>query len=358
MHGMWLLIIRIGCTNDFNRPRAFSVILLLVQQTPLPVLTDRQMPPAMSENAARNDRGPFLYIILVLLLLLINGVLFYSTFQTKKNAEELGRQKNEAENMIRAMNDEINDYLLRLETYKTDNETLVDIRDSLRSVVLTKQKDIQKALHEQNFTMRSLTNTKTLLNSARSEIDDLVDDKNEYVVQLDSVAKALNILRLEYDDLSDRYGVVERQAEEQRTELQRVTDLGTVLQAVSVEALGVRDRKNGNEKSQNRAKRVEQIKLCFDLVENRLVAEGKQTLYLKIIGPEGLTLSTGENVFMDRESGEESIYTYRFTFDYQNNPSQRFCTYYEQPAEFLEGTYRAELFHKGYRIGVSELTLD
>ncbi len=313
----------------------------------------------MSDAGQRKDRGPFLYIILVLLLLLINGVLFFSTFQTKKNAEELGRQKAEAENLIRSMNDEVNDYLLRLETYKTDNETLVGIRDSLRTVILGKQKEIQKALHEQNFTLRKLDETKALLAQAEGQIDDLVDDKNGYVVQLDSLARALDVLQLEYDDLSDRYGAAVERAEAQAEELEDLGDRASTLSATYFSGEGVRERGSGKEKTINRAKRTEQLKICFRIGRNRVVAEGaEQVLHLKIVGPDGVTLADGENVFTDRENGEESIYTHRYTFDFVNNPEQTYCTYYEQPGrEFAEGVYTARLYHRGRQIGETSFEL-
>ncbi len=307
----------------------------------------------MSDSGKRSERGPFLYIILVLLLLLINGVLFYRTAIIRKEAEELGAQKREAELLVESMNEEVNDYLLRLENYRTDNETLVDVRDSLRTVILEKQKEIQKTLHQKNFSERRLGETRALLESAKTEIDGLMDEKNTYVVALDSMATALNVLQLEYDDLSDRYGRVRDQADRASSELEDLDDRASTLVATYLNAEGIRERSSGKEKIINRAKRVEQLKVCFNLGTNRVLEEGsQQVMYLKIIGPDGLTLSTGENVFTDRENGEESIYTHRYTFPFNNNPEQLYCTYYEQPGKaFAEGAYQALLYHRGRQIG-------
>jgi hypothetical protein len=307
----------------------------------------------MSDPGKRSERGPFLYIILVLLLLLINGVLFYRTAIIKKEAEELGAQKKEAELMVEAMNQEVNDYLLRLENYRTDNATLVGVRDSLRTVILEKQKEIQKTLHQKNFSERRLSDTKTLLESAKAEIDGLMDEKNTYVAALDSMATALNVLQLEYDDLSDRYGRVQTEAERTAANLEDLDDRASTLVATTLTAEGIRERSSGKEKLINRAKRVEQLKICFNLGTNRVLEPGsEQVIYLKIIGPDGVTLSTGENVFLDRDNGEESIYTHRYTFPFNNNAEQLYCTYYDQPGvPFAEGAYQAMLFHRGRLIG-------
>lgn len=298
-----------------------------------------------------------MYIILVLLLLLINGGLFYSTFQNKEKNNKLNEQKEEANRMIQDLNAEVNDYLLRLETYRTDNEELIGIRDSLKQVVLSKQKEIQKALHEKNFSAAKLSEIQAMLNDAQMQINALKSDKNRYIAQLDSTSNALELLQYNYDTLSQRYTLTAGESRTMRSQRDSIASIGSILQAINISGTGIRGLKSGNETEAPRAKRAEQLKICFDLLENRLIGKGSQTLYLKITGPGGLTLAQGENVFINRENGEESMYSNRFTFDFQNDPTQRFCTYWEQPSEFLTGMYKAEIYHKGYLIGETEFEL-
>ncbi len=305
----------------------------------------------------KKDRGPFMYIILVLLLLLINGGLFYSTFQNKEKNNKLTEQKEEADRMIQDLNAEVNDYLLRLETYRTDNEDLIGIRDSLKQVVLGKQKEIQKALHDKNFTTAKLDEIKAMLKDAQLQIDALKADKNRYIARLDSVSNKLEELQFNYDTLNQRYSQTAAQSKSFKSERDSIASLGSILQAVNVTGIGIRGKKSGEETDAPRAKRAEAIKVCFDLLENRLLEKGSQTLYLKIVGPGGLTLAQGENVFINRENGQESMYSNRFTFEFLNDPAQRFCTYWEQSAEFTPGKYKAEIFHKGYQIGTADFEL-
>ncbi len=314
----------------------------------------------MSENIPeekKKDRGPFMYVILVLMLLLINGGLFYSTFQNKEKNNRLSEQKDQADRMIQELNAEVNDYLLRLETYRSDNEELTFIRDSLRQVVLGKQKEIQKALHEKNFTVGKLAEIQTALSDARLQIESLKIDKTRYIAQLDSVSTAFNQLQNDYLELENRYTETTVQSRTLLNQRDSIAQLGSVLQAVNLSGSGIRGRKSGAETDVNRAKRVEQLKICFDLLENRLLGQGNQTLYLKIVGPGGLTLAQGENVFVNRENGQESMYSNRFTFEFRNDPSERFCTYWEQNAEFASGNYKAEIYHKGYLIGSTDFEL-
>jgi hypothetical protein len=309
------------------------------------------------EEEKKRDRGPFMYVILVLMLLLINGGLFYSTFQNKEKNNQLTLKKEEADRMIQELNAEVNDYLLRLESYRSDNEELTAIRDSLKQVVLTKQKEIQKALHEKNFTTQRLNELQKLLGDAQREIQGLKEDKNRYLTQLDSVSNVLEELQFSYQSLEEQFNTATLQSQNLRSERDSIAQLGSVLQAVNISGTGVRGRKSGEESETPKAKRAEQLKICFDLLENRLLGSGQQTLYLKITGPGGLTLASSDNVFINRENGQESMYSNRFTFEFQNDPSQRFCTYWEQSTEFTSGTYKAELFHKGYSIGSADFEL-
>ncbi|MFT7589396.1 MAG: hypothetical protein ACI959_001614 [Limisphaerales bacterium] len=312
-----------------------------------------------TEKENKSSRGPLLYIILVLILLLINGLLFYSTWQNKERTEELGRQKEMADQEKIRLNDEIDDYLLRLDQYQSDNETLVGIRDSLKQVVLSKQKEIQKSLHEKNFTIKKLDEVKLLLASARAEIDGLILIKDNYIFQLDSVAIAYEVLRTEYDTLNQRYTRQVGQTKNVREARDNLESLGSILQAVNVVGVGVRAKKNGEEIDAPRAKRAERLQVCFELLPNRIIIPGAQTLYLKIVGPTGTTIAleaAGSGVFIDKENGEESMYTNKYTFDFDNVSPETFCVYWSQSA-FGPGMYEAELYHQGYHIGESSFEL-
>lgn len=302
------------------------------------------------------NRGPILYFILVLALLAINGFLFSFTFQSKKKSEEVAQQKAEALALVDELNDEIDDYILRLETYKSDNEGLISIRDSLKTVVLNKQKDIQRALHDKNFTSKKLDETRQLLSDARLEIEELVDEKDDYVAQLDSMSTAYNALLTEFDSLTSQYSNQITQTRIARQEASEVRNMATLMTATNLSGIGVRKKRDGYVEAP-RAKRAEKLQICFNLLENRLVEPGEQTLHLKIIGPQGVTLAENNTVFLDKENGQESVYTARYTLAFKNEPIQQFCTYYQQSGEFSPGLYVVNLYHRGYMIAETSLEL-
>lgn len=310
-------------------------------------------------TAEKKGAGPILYIILVLILLLINGLLFYSTWKNKERSEELDKQRAEAQVEVERLDQEVNEYLLRLDTYKTDNEQLIGIRDSLKQVVLSKQKEIQKVLHDKNFTVKTLDQTKSLLASAQQQINELIEEKDSYIFQLDSTATALEVLRTEYENLSADYSRTTQTVNRISSEKAEVESLGSILRAENVAGFGVRMKKNGQEDDAPRAKRAEKLKICFDLLPTRIMKPGPKTLHLKIIGPGGTTIamqSAGSGVFIDKENGEESMYTNKYTFELEDNSKERFCVYWAQDS-FDPGIYEAELYQEGYQIGSAQFEL-
>jgi hypothetical protein len=309
----------------------------------------------------QRKRSPILYIILVLILLLINGLLFYSTMQGKEKSEELGRQKNIAENQRARLEAEVQEYLLKLDQYKNENEDLNDVVDSMKTIALNIQKDLQKTLHEKNFSLSKLKETEQLLSRATSEIDNLQESLDENIATIDSMALAYDLLRVEYDTLQYRYTRVEADAANLRVEVDSVRSLGAILQAVDVAGLGVRGKKNGSEDEVSRAKRAEKLKICWSLLQNRLISPGEQvTLYVKIIGPGGITLTQadkGSGEFVDQQNKRPSMYTFKTTFNFENKDQEQFCVYWDQDNPYATGTYRALLYDQGFKIGEAEFEL-
>lgn len=125
------------------------------------------------------------------------------------------------------------------------------------------------------------------------------------------------------------------------------------MQAANISGSAVNVKKNGKEVSTSKAKRTDQLKVCFDMMRNPIAKAGKKEVMLRIISPQGDVLSVesmGSGVFTHGDTGEQMKYTTKATIDYQNQ-SENYCMYWEQNSSFIGGNYTAEVYNDGYLIG-------
>jgi hypothetical protein len=108
------------------------------------------------------------------------------------------------------------------------------------------------------------------------------------------------------------------------------------------------------------AKKVESIKVCFDIDENKVSEPGSKIFLLRIVSPEGVTLavqSQGSGVFELADSGEKSQYTTKQEINYEQK-KKNVCMYWEGAAGgFGKGTYTIEIYQDGYNTGTTTMEL-
>jgi hypothetical protein len=109
----------------------------------------------------------------------------------------------------------------------------------------------------------------------------------------------------------------------------------------------------------NKAGGTKKLKLCFDLLENKIAKEGPTKLLVRIIGPDGVTLSLqsmGSGTFEDAITGAPMQYTYEIAPDFKNE-GKTVCSYWDQNTDYTNGTYQALVYQRGYKIGYTSFEL-
>lgn len=146
---------------------------------------------------------------------------------------------------------------------------------------------------------------------------------------------------------------------EERDELIPIANYGQVIHVNELEAEAIRVKRNGKERAAKR-KNAEQIKLCFEVDENPVAELGQQDYLVRIITPEGSTLyeeTNGSGSFKSLEAdGGEMMYTSEAVVDFNNDVSN-VCWYWDPSSNFQQGQYVAEIYHRGYRVGLESFKL-
>lgn len=201
-----------------------------------------------------------------------------------------------------------------------------------------------------------------IISKLKKEAATLRDIMKGYLSTIDSL-NTLNIdLRRDKEFLTEELTTAKTRAkelEETKKDLEDIVATGSILQATNLNAVGLRVRNNGSQKEVSRAGRVEMIRTCTRLGENRITPAGKKTIYLRIISPDGVVMEskTGAEGRFDFE-GVSGKYSVKRVIDY-NNEAFELCIFYTvgEDKELPSGKYIVEMYESGSLIGKTDFDL-
>ena len=202
---------------------------------------------------------------------------------------------------------------------------------------LAKIKDYEKFLAEKDVEIAQLQEQNQMLASSN-------DSLNTTVGSLRTERETLVQRQTELSDSVMTYTA-------QNKELSEKVNRASALKAQNFKVLAITSKGKTRDDDAYKAKRVDKIKMVFDLPENPLTREERKEIYVRVLDPDGAVLSddaTGSGEF--EVNGQDTKYTSRETVAYQNN-NQKVEMVYDNTAQFRPGKYSIELYAEGYRIG-------
>jgi len=186
------------------------------------------------------------------------------------------------------------------------------------------------------------------------EIAQLQEQNQMLVSSNDSLNTTVGSLRTERETLVQRQTQLSDSVmtyTAQNKELSEKVNRAAALKAQNFKVLAVTSKGKTRDEDAYKAKRVDKIKMVFDLPENPLTREERKDIYVRVLDPQGAVLSDdamGSGEF--EVNGQETKYSTRETVAYQNN-NQKVEMVYDNSAQFRPGKYSIELYSEGYRIG-------
>lgn len=261
---------------------------------------------------------------------------------------------------MNSLNEEYTALQLELQTMRGESAGKDSLIAQLQSELTAKKDEISELLKSKNFMSKKSNETQKLLDDAKAQIASLQQERDGYMMRLDSVTAAYQMLMADYDSLEVQYTGQIKRGDQLTREKDSIFSLGRVIMANNISVTGVQSKSNGKEVDKSKAKKADRLKVCFDLMKNKLSAGKQQTVYVKIIDPQGLTLYdelNGSGKFDNKENNEDSRYTTSVTLDYAGDDTQSYCVYWNQQNAFAPGEYQVQIFHEGYSVGKSTFTL-
>jgi hypothetical protein len=222
--------------------------------------------------------------------------------------------------------------------------------------ISAKRAEIQKILSKTNASKEELAQAKGLIKQLNGT---LISYKNEIAVlkqknalltyEKDSVIVERETARGERDRYRKDYDSTTQVVKQKESTI----DVASTLHASNFEIAGINEKNGGKEKTTSTAKKVDKLRISFELDENRVAPSGKKDLYISIIAPDGTPVSVqalGSGTFTTRD-GKEKIYTQKLSVDYMQNSKQSVQFDWKQNSDYQKGSYKIEVYNNGFKIG-------
>lgn len=319
--------------------------------------------------APRNNKTGFIVAIAILAIAAI-GLLVTSISQNQAKTE-LSSKLNESDKLKADLEKQYYSALSELEEMKGSNEEMNALIEKQKEE-LTAQKDRIDVL------LRDSKN----LGAARTELKNLRAQVVQYVAEINQLKQQNGELTANVNQLSEEKTTLQTNLEQERTARTEVetaraalvseketlekdkqalsskVNFASVIKVSGIEVQGLKAKSNGKFSKERQAKDVTQLQICFNTTTNEVAEAGNEIYHIRVIDPQGVTLSVedlGSGVFKS-STGEEVSFTTAKEFDYNQTASQ-LCTNWTPNQPFTKGTYKVEVFNKGYQAGSTSFTL-
>ena len=305
--------------------------------------------PPVAPQSKKSDWRTFLSIALVIALL---GTWAYIIWDKSKTTEVF-QQKEVQYAAVTSEKDTLQSLLdeatMRYDMLKTTNAK----KDS---TITTKDRDIAEKKVRIQALLSKANATKAELAEAKRLIASLNTDIQGYKEQVE-LLKGQNVkLTQEKEAVTQEKMVVEKNFDSAKTvikEKEGLIDVGSTLHASNFNIIGVQEKRSGKEKETTTAKKVDKLRITFDLDENRIATSGSKELYVSITAPDGTPVAVealGSGKFTSRD-GEEKLFTHKVQISYTQGQKQTVSFDWKQNTSFTTGNYKIEVYHNGFKIG-------
>ena len=297
----------------------------------------------------KNNLPTIITVILVAALLGTWGYIIYDKNQTKEAIDQKETMIATTSTQRDQLQKELEDAASRYDILKTSNskkDSSITVKDR---EIDEKKTRIQQLLSKTNATQAELSEAKRLISSLNGDIDGykeqvavLQQQKTQLISEKAVVVSQRDRVQRNYDSST----LVIKQKED-------LINVGSTLHASNFNIVGINERRSGKEKTTATAKRVDKLRITFDLDENMLSESGAKEIYVCITAPDGSPVAVqalGSGTFSTRQ-GEEKPYTQKLDVNYTQNKRQSVSFDWKQGTNFSTGNYKIEVYNNGFKVG-------
>jgi FlaG/FlaF family flagellin (archaellin) len=293
-----------------------------------------------SEQGSRKNAP----IGLIAISIILAGALVFLIFMYFDQKTKMGNKMFEMETILTQEKDSLaNELRLMVVAY----DTLKTSNDSLNIVMQLEKKRIVQLLSVN-------ASNAQLIKKYKSEITTMRDIMKSYIVQIDSLNTRNKVLVTENTEIRQQITKVRNtntQLSKVREELSTKVEIASVIQAKDIVAASL----NKKRKETTRLNLLDKLRICFTLRENPLAKAGPKEVFMRIIRPDSLVITSSPDNLFDYK-GNKIIYSASRGVDYINQDIEM-CIYMDNTGDFIIGNYSVELYLEDNIIGRTSFML-
>ena len=303
----------------------------------------------VTPNTSNTKLRSVLMAILVIALLGTWGYIIWD--KNKEKEKDITQQSLIASTSTQRdeLQKELEDATMRYDMLKTSNSKKDSTITAKDREIYEKKSRIQSLLSKSNATDAELKEARGLISSLKGDIEgyrqqiEILKGENLHLNQEKAVVtEERNKAQQDFDSAQN---VIKGKED--------IINVGSTLHASNFNIVGINEKSRGKEKETTTAKRVDKLRISFDLDENLIAQSGKKDIYICITAPDGTPIAVealGSGKFSTRE-GQEKIYTQKIEVNYTQNKRQAVSFDWKQNSSFSTGDYKIEVYNNGFKVG-------
>ncbi|MES2732894.1 MAG: chromosome segregation protein SMC [Bacteroidota bacterium] len=302
------------------------------------------------DNSEKQGSKKILLTLFIIALLVLNGILFYLNFKNKDEIDVVQTEKAQVADDLKAtsakldsISNELDIRIAEVTKLGGDVESLMKVKDQLESDKNSLRSG--NRLSAKNYAEKISTYEALLVNKDK-EIhhlkninDQLYSENTNLKNQKNSLNDSINTIEQEKQKLSEQVAVA------------------SVLKAENLIINAINSNGKEKEGGEYKARKVEKIKILFNLAENNVAKIESKDIMMRLIEPDGAVLyDTGMGGGTFSVEGKEAYYTAKQEILFDNTKQQIAFTF-TKGAAYKQGRHTIELYADGFKIGTGTIVL-
>lgn len=308
--------------------------------------------------AKKTDERKIIYGVLIAALLGTWGYIIWDKSKTNESIMQLQTQNSNIDSSRNQIQIEYNDALARLDSATGSNTQLQGALAERQTEINELKGRIASITRNKNASAKELQNAKQLIATLNGKIDDMFAEIEKLKGENTQLTQDKTQLTQDKDQLTTEKTQLQQNLTSTETAKKEVENLASTLHASNMNITPIDIKGSGKEKETTTAKKVDLLRISFDLDENRISPSGEKELYIAVTAPDGrpVTMGSGSGTFDTREEGTKS-YTNKVMAQYEKGKKSNVSFDWKQDGKYQLGEYKIEVYNNGFKIGEGKKTL-
>lgn len=295
-----------------------------------------------------------IYLAIIALLLLINGVAGYLLYNENKQKEEKIGQVQQKDTEIKGISQRLDSTSHALDGLKGQNAELDSIIAARQATIDQTKAELDAARRHGNMSAAELKKYKDLATKYESDNADL----QKKIQELTAKNEELTAQNLQVSHSLEVEKSTTAALTEDKNKLSKKVELGSLLHLQNFTVTGEKKKKNGKEVVEKSAKKTDFLKIAFETGDNKVLEKGPLSLYIRIVNPKGETIALadqGSGTIKLADGGGDVQFSRKIDLDWDQTSQKKSIEWSQNIKD--PGTYKVEVYQSGYLVGKGSVEL-